>query len=94
MSEIIKPIDEELEETKEIEEVIEPASAPMFGVVTDCSRLNIREEPSIEAEVLCTVKENSELMISPDESTEEWLHVYTKAGLDGYCMKKFVAIKP
>ena len=66
---------------------------PVFGVVSDCTKLNIRKSPSPNGNVICTVNENTKLMIILEESTAEWYKVCNSAGLNGFCMKKYVAIK-
>ena len=66
---------------------------PIDGIVSGCRKLNIRKEPSLSGEVICEVYEGVMLMIAPDASTNEWFRVYTEAGVEGYCMKKFVTIK-
>ena len=65
----------------------------VLGVVTNCVRLNIREEPNISAPIITEVNALSELMIDLAASNEEWYSVCTEAGIEGFCMKKFVAIK-
>lgn len=67
--------------------------SPVIGVVTDCVRLNIRKEPSIDAPVVCEVPALSKLMVDFDKSSEEWVVVCTEDGIEGFCMKKYVAIK-
>lgn len=73
-------------------EELEESSAPTIGIVTDCMKLNIRKEPSVDAVVICEVSALSRLMIDRDKSTEDWLSVCTETGVDGFCMKKFVTI--
>lgn len=78
----------------------EPEMKTIIGHVTDCIKLNIREKPSMEANVLCIAMLNEELVVDvtnlgPDEPDDEytvpeWLHVYTKFGVDGYCMRKYI----
>ena len=68
------------------------APADVTGIVVGCSRLNIRKEPSTSATILCEVTGKSELCIYPDKSTDEWYSVCTPAGVEGFCMKKFVAL--
>jgi hypothetical protein len=82
-----------------IEEVV-PTSEPetqesdlVIGIVTNCLRLNIREKPNISAPIITKVNALSELMIDLVASNEEWYSVCTEAGIEGFCMKKFVAIK-
>lgn len=93
--EIKTPTVEAVEEavTETVEEVATPAE-PKQGVVTDCVKLNVRKEARPNAEVVCIIDASTTLMISEEESTEEFYKVYTAAGLEGYCMKKFIAIMP
>lgn len=74
--------------TETVEEVAE-----VFGVVTDCLRLNIREEPTKDSAVAAIVTCLDELKIDPDNSTDDWYAVCTASGVEGFCMKKFVAIR-
>ncbi len=68
---------------------------PIFriGVVTDCDRLNILECPKPDAEIICKITALSELMIDDSKSSGEWLSVCTEAGLEGFCLRKFVAVR-
>ena len=63
------------------------------GVVTGCMKLNVRVKPSANAEVVCVVDANSELTIDANKSNKDWFAVYTSAGIEGYCMRKFVEVK-
>ena len=83
----------ELEETPVSAPEPEPeVKADVIGVVVDCGRLNVRKEPNPSAKILCEVTLKSELVIDPDKSTDEWYSVCTPAGVEGFCMKKFVAL--
>ena len=66
---------------------------PVAGIVTNCRRLNIRVRPDADADVLCVAPALSELIIDENKSTDEWLSVCTVTGVEGYCAKKYVAIK-
>jgi len=44
--------------------------------------------------LFCEVDYQTELMIDENESTEEFYKVFTIAGIEGFCMKKFIAIRP
>ena len=93
-NETVEKIEEVVaEEIIEEAPVVEPEPEPVFCVVTNCARLNIRENPDASAPVVCVASAGDELMISPDTSTDEWYNVYTKAGVEGFCMKKFTALK-
>jgi hypothetical protein len=81
----------QVEEAIAAEEVAPPAE-PKTGIVT-ANKLNIRKLPSPTAPVVAVVDKDTELMIEPGYETVEWIQVYTPAGVDGYCMKKFVTIK-
>ena len=64
-----------------------------YGIVTDCLRLNIRKKPSKDSEIVVIVTCLDELRIFPDSSTDDWYAVCTASGIEGFCMKKFVAIR-
>lgn len=65
----------------------------IFGVVTDCLKLNIRSRPEANAKILVEVPVLSELEIDKAKSTDKWYKVTTASGISGFCMKKFVAMK-
>lgn len=65
-----------------------------IGVVSNCKKLNVRERPAVDAPIICEVVYQTELMIDEKESTEEFYKVCTTEGIEGFCMKKFIAIQP
>lgn len=69
-----------------------PVSETLIGVVDNCKLLNIRKEPSKQAEVVCVVEPETVLMIDVEKSTNRWHKVYTEAGVEGFCMKEFVKV--
>ena len=75
--------------TTETEAVVET----VIGVVTECVKLNIRKEPSKDADILCEVKVDSELQVDLSKSTDDWYNVCTSAGIEGFCMKEYVNIE-
>lgn len=75
-------------EPVEVESVIEPK----VGIVTDCFKLNVREAPSIESDVVCVLNLATEVRVYEDESTEDFYKISTATSKEGYCMKKFIAI--
>lgn len=99
----VKEDKKEIVESETVEEVKEenieselPAPAEkvqLIGVVTNCTRLNIRKLSNPYSEVISKVEAGSELKINPDESTEAFYKVCTEAGLEGFCMKEFVTVK-
>lgn len=84
------------------EEGFEPVEAPAVqtvatfvkGVVSGCKKLHLRKGPSKESASLCVLNENTEVTVNFEESTtEDFYKVCTAAGIEGYCMKKFISIK-
>lgn len=78
-------------------EIVEPVEEPKceftVGVVTGCSRLNVREAPETVGEVICVVPVWSEIQVCLTHEYDIWYHVITAAGQEGYCMKQFIEIK-
>ena len=95
----VEHFDEVLEEVAELAEVeVEVAVEPenvQLGKVVGCAQLNVRTEPSLLAELATDrpLNRNAELMVYPDESTDEFYKICTESGLEGFCMKKFIAIQ-
>lgn len=73
------------------EEVV--SEEPLFGVVTNCARLNIRKSPDVNGVVICTVPAGTSLMIDPSNSTDEWFSVCNNVGIEGFCVKKYVDVR-
>lgn len=83
---------EPVEEVEEVEELIEEVET-VTGVVSGCERLNLRKEASKDSDILSVLNKGTELVVSSEESTDEFYKVVTEAGVEGYCMKKFITIK-
>ena len=83
----------EIDDSVSADEIVEETES-LIGVVSGCAKLNIRKEPNITSEPVCIVPEKSVLLIDQDLSTEEWYKVYTEAGMEGFCMKKYVTVNP
>lgn len=66
---------------------------PIIGKVAGCKNLNVRKDPSSEADVLGTIPADSEVMIDESESTSDFYKVYTESGTEGFCMKQYIATK-
>lgn len=82
----------EIAEDTKVEEIKEVAEE-IVGVVTDCLKLNIRREPCKDSEVVAIVTCLDELKIDLNASTDDWYAVCTVVGIEGFCMKKFVAVR-
>lgn len=89
----IPPIDPIDQLTMEIEVEVKRSEEIKIGLVVDCAKLNVREEPDPDADILCEVPSQTELVIDENNSTDEYYSVCTAAGVDGFCMKKFVSIQ-
>lgn len=79
--------------TPAVEEVKKP-EAPKFkiGVVHNCERLNVREEPSIESGIVRVIDQDMEVKVDESKSTKDFYRVIV-GDFNGYCMKKFIQIK-
>lgn len=96
----VSPVQSKIEEAEAIiEEPVVEAEQPVeevveqkMGVVVDCVKLNVREFPDPNADVVCTINASTNLIIDEDESTDEYYKICTEAGVEGYCMKKFIAV--
>lgn len=94
IKEPVAEVEEIVVEEPKIEEVTVEESEPIIGIVTDCTKLNVREQPSKTADILGVISAATELVIIEEESTEDYYKICTSAGLEGYCMKKFITIMP
>ena len=76
--------------------VSEPAEeAPkkkLVGIVTDCLKLNVRKEPSQDAEVVSVIPCLTPVEIDSEQSTDAFFKVRTADNIEGFCMKKFIAL--
>lgn len=87
-------LDEQTENIKEQEtEFCEDAARNVIGVVTDCLKLNIHEKPTKDSRVVTVVTCLDELEIDMSDSNDDWYAVCTATGIEGFCMKKFVAVR-
>lgn len=73
--------------------VNEPAVSEIKGVVTDCLKLNVRKNPNSASNVVCAIDCLTEVVIDEIESTEDFYKIYTVSGVEGFCMKKYIALK-
>lgn len=86
---IREPIDKTVSNEKHVE------SKFVEGVVTDCIALNIRKNPSMDANVIHVADAGCSVTIDLERSTDEWYRVVKIFDEDvyGFCMKKFVKEK-
>lgn len=91
VQELVTEIPVAIEEVVPEELVIEEFEL-IPGTVSGCKKLNVRENPSFDADVVCVIPEGCEVEIDESNSTDEFYKVYTAAGMEGYCMKKFISV--
>ena len=79
----------------DIETTVEESQAAVFklGVVSNCQRLNVREEPKANAKVVCVIEVDDEVEVDKQNSTDDFYKVVTADGTDGYCMKKYITLQ-
>lgn len=102
--EAVNPIDESaeavidevvVENNDTVEEAVVTSTKEVsdtLGFVVEANKLNVRKHPEKGADVLCVIPNGSQVKVDLEKSTLEWYHVVTSAGIEGFCMKNFVAI--
>ena len=108
VNEVVEPVVEDVETTvvapvepvevkmeSKIDTPIEPKrkSEAKKGVVTNCAKLNVRANPTTDADVIAVLDNHSEVEIDMARSAGEWFKICTAAGVEGFCMRKFVNAK-
>lgn len=85
----VKPVEETV---KPVEETVKTVALPktVDGMVVGCAKLNVRTEPSLFSDIVCTLDAMSEIEIDVDKSDNDWFYVCTASGIEGYCMRKYV----
>lgn len=79
------PIEAEIGEEVTLE--VAPPKEPKDGVVVNCSNLNVRETPSLNAKILKTIPEGTSVLII--EEKDGWTH-YDVPGCNGWSMSKYI----
>ena len=62
----------------------------IIGIVSNCTKLNVRENPTNSGEVKCILNAGTEVIIDIEKSTDTWYYVTIPSGIEGYCMKQFI----
>ena len=63
------------------------------GVVTECVRLNVRKTPSADGEIAAIVDCLTSVTVDLESSTDEFYKISAANGIEGFCMKKYIALK-
>lgn len=72
----------------------QPAPKVVTGVVDNCARLNVRDTPNLKGKVLKVIEKDEKVTINEAASINDWYKVTLKDGVKGFCMKKFIKLKP
>lgn len=82
----------EVKEEPVVEEVpVEEAPKALVGIVTNCTKLNVRKKPSLDADILTTIPVHTEVAIDTKKSVDEWAYIKAESGVKGFCMKKYIS---
>lgn len=81
----------ESEETQAVNDAVK--SEHITGIVDNCFRLNVREKPSVDAEILTALEAGSEVRLLNDKMENGFYKVCTASGLEGYCMCEYLVLK-
>lgn len=85
--EVIEPIDEVVEQP-----VVETEPETVTGIVVNCIKLNVREQMNTGSSILCVLPVSSEVKVIANEVHDDWCHVFTASGVEGFCMKQYIKI--
>ncbi len=84
--------------SKENRAIVQSASGteekkPVIGIVTDCLKLNLHQEPDPDTAVVTVIPALAEVAVDMEASTDNFYKVCTAAGIEGFCMRKYIAIQ-
>ena len=63
------------------------------GIVSNCTKLNIRKVPKPGSDVVCVVDAGTLLQVDQKRSNKDFYKVTTEAGAEGFAMCQFVTIE-
>lgn len=94
-SEVVEPTEDpvtevEMEEDKGVQQPVETETYDL-GVVTGCAKLRIRSEPRFGTNVICEIDQGTRVMIDRSRSTFDYYKIYTESGIEGFCLKTYIA---
>lgn len=91
--ELVNRVDDAREEDVAQDEAVKETPRTIKGEVANCARLNVRKTRKLSAKVLTIIQKGDIVTVHTEDSTNEWLSVSTESGVDGFCMKKYIAVK-
>lgn len=66
---------------------------PKYGVVVGCLHLKVYESPYQEDEIVTVLTALTEVMVDMGASTDYFYKICIAAGIQGYCEKKYIALR-
>lgn len=90
---VVQQMTSQIVEQEEIKETVEPVITSIKGIVTGCGMLNVRSKPDKESDIVSMLQRDVEIEIIDTNASEDFYKVVTEIGIEGYCMKDFIAIK-
>lgn len=81
------PVEEILEAAEEVE--VEVATN---ATVVDCKKLNVRKTPNKLAGIVATLAAGTSVVVDVEKSTIGFYKITAENGIEGYCVKDFIAI--
>lgn len=63
-----------------------------IGQVVNYTKLNLRQGPDINTEVLSVLNREEEVKVDKEHSTDEFYKVTNSNGIEGYCMKQYINV--
>lgn len=63
-----------------------------FGKIVNCNALDLRNNPSINSRVICTLFPGAEILIEDDSVSEktDWIKICTASGVEGYVKDYYI----
>lgn len=72
---------------------LELSKKNVIGIVNNCTSLNVRANPNLAAPIITTIPVGTEVMIDDTHSTSDFYKVCNAAGIEGYCVKRYIKIQ-
>lgn len=63
-----------------------------IGVVTNCDWASVYAYPKLGSEIICRIPAFTEVEIDEFETTDTFYKIYTETSIEGYCVKKYIAV--
>jgi uncharacterized protein YgiM (DUF1202 family) len=83
-----KEKDEEIVKTLEKKKDEVPPAEPKTFTVTSKGKLNVRKTAGRDGELVCQIGSGEKVQVESIE--DEWAHIYTSSGIEGYVMAEFI----